>query len=500
MKNLGLSMVLCGVLLVGCGGNTNRTSSLNESQEQVEITKLSLTVGNTVIDSVTMLPRISLNIEEGAMFLGKVLTNKEARVSVEGKDSILFEIVESTDSMELRFKEEAIIGEYEVDIKASTEEQDVVYKINYIVNKKSLSEEILNIAPTVNAGDNVSLVEGQTVMLRGSATDSDGRIVSYEWKEGEAVLSTSASFEYTPSSVGTVVLKFSATDDDGMKVVDKITVTTTKFKPADILLSKVELIDSEGNLITDENRYEAGANIRVRMTVKNIGEGSVPEREEYYININFDNSHNRKIIAIPELKELASNESKTFEFNTEKEIDTSDNNKLMSLDLNINKSIFDDDFWKNNLFIEEDKSNNISEDLKIYVHQTDITIEELRVKVKNSENIVIRDSNVINISEDNIEGNYASYCCKVKNVGSHKFEDVFFSEDMLFNTEIIGVWTKMFNKVTLDVNEVSDEICVNVKLKEELVSGIYTFTLDARKYEDLETSNNIKSLIYTIED
>ncbi|MBB1310292.1 hypothetical protein H5162_12745, partial [Pseudoalteromonas sp. SR41-8] len=39
----------------------------------------------------------------------------------------------------------------------------------------------VNKAPSVNAGDDQTVVEGSEVSLEGEASDSDGSIVSYEW-------------------------------------------------------------------------------------------------------------------------------------------------------------------------------------------------------------------------------------------------------------------------------------------------------------------------------
>ena len=72
----------------------------------------------------------------------------------------------------------------------------------------------VNIVPTANAGPDKSVEVNKAVTITGSATDIDGTIVSYEWKNGTAVLAATASFDYTPTAVGTDTLTLTVMDDD----------------------------------------------------------------------------------------------------------------------------------------------------------------------------------------------------------------------------------------------------------------------------------------------
>jgi len=82
-----------------------------------------------------------------------------------------------------------------------------------------------NNPPLANAGEDKSVVLGESISIEGSAVDSDGSIVSYEWKKGEEVLATTVSFIYTPTTEGIDTLTLSVTDDDGVTHSDSMIVT-----------------------------------------------------------------------------------------------------------------------------------------------------------------------------------------------------------------------------------------------------------------------------------
>jgi hypothetical protein len=90
----------------------------------------------------------------------------------------------------------------------------------------------VNKAPTANAGadQTVSDADGdgkESVDLDGSASsDSDGSIASYEWKEGDSVLGTSAQITYD-FPVGTHTATLTVTDDGGSTAADEIVITVT---------------------------------------------------------------------------------------------------------------------------------------------------------------------------------------------------------------------------------------------------------------------------------
>lgn len=90
-----------------------------------------------------------------------------------------------------------------------------------------------NLPPTADAGTDITVQQGQTVILDGSGSeDSDGRIVAYHWEQtdGTAVsLSSAASVQpsFTAPSPGILKFELTVTDDGGLKDTDQITVTIT---------------------------------------------------------------------------------------------------------------------------------------------------------------------------------------------------------------------------------------------------------------------------------
>ena len=84
-----------------------------------------------------------------------------------------------------------------------------------------------NTPPVANAGGDQTVEVNQSITITGSGTDSDGSIVGYEWKKGSTVLATTASFDYTPDTVGTDTLTLTVTDNNGSTDTDNMKVTVT---------------------------------------------------------------------------------------------------------------------------------------------------------------------------------------------------------------------------------------------------------------------------------
>lgn len=100
---------------------------------------------------------------------------------------------------------------------------DTVEEIQQVVNDLGI-----NILPTANAGVDKTVVINQAVTITGSGTDTDGTIVSYEWKKGDIVLAATAAFTYTPTVVGTDTLTLTVMDDDGAIASDSMNVIVTE--------------------------------------------------------------------------------------------------------------------------------------------------------------------------------------------------------------------------------------------------------------------------------
>ncbi|ADV46073.1 immunoglobulin-like domain-containing protein [Nitratifractor salsuginis] len=85
-----------------------------------------------------------------------------------------------------------------------------------------------NRAPTADAGEDQTVTEGEPVTLDASkSTDSDGRIVSYRWTEGNTTLSTKSRFTKSDFTVGTHTVTLTVTDDDGAMDSDTVVVKVT---------------------------------------------------------------------------------------------------------------------------------------------------------------------------------------------------------------------------------------------------------------------------------
>lgn len=94
-----------------------------------------------------------------------------------------------------------------------------------------------NIPPVANAGTDREAIVNEYITLTGTGSDTDGEIVAYEWKKGDTVLATTASFEYLPTievstitspvsqgDIGTDILTFSVTDNDGATATDTLSI------------------------------------------------------------------------------------------------------------------------------------------------------------------------------------------------------------------------------------------------------------------------------------
>jgi len=113
-----------------------------------------------------------------------------------------------------------------------------------------------NIAPSTDAGRDITADENTTISLLGSATDSDGSIESYAWSQtaGTTVTLTGAdeatvSFN-TPVTDEQLTLTFqlTATDNEGASTSDTVSITVN-HKPSTILLP-VEVIGENGTTVS----------------------------------------------------------------------------------------------------------------------------------------------------------------------------------------------------------------------------------------------------------
>lgn len=97
-----------------------------------------------------------------------------------------------------------------------------------------------NISPEVDAGENISVTAGEQVFLEGTASDSDGEIVSRTWTQtsGPRVPLTVVDLEAGhfsfhapntgPSDSVTLVFRFTVTDDGSAQASDTLEVTVSR--------------------------------------------------------------------------------------------------------------------------------------------------------------------------------------------------------------------------------------------------------------------------------
>lgn len=117
--------------------------------------------------------------------------------------------------------------------------------------------------PITSAGVDQAVRVGTSVTLDGSgSTDSDGTIMSYEWKEGSTVLSNNVSFTKSDYSIGTHTITLTVTDNDGLKTSDTVIVIiyATPTHKANLSVvynsdSKIATIDWNENSYKDSEGY-----------------------------------------------------------------------------------------------------------------------------------------------------------------------------------------------------------------------------------------------------
>jgi chitodextrinase len=86
----------------------------------------------------------------------------------------------------------------------------------------------INKRPIIDAGSDKATIVNKEVLIEGTASDSDGTVVSYQWKKGDTVLSDNTSFIYIPQEIGIDILTFIVKDNDGAISSQEIRVVVSK--------------------------------------------------------------------------------------------------------------------------------------------------------------------------------------------------------------------------------------------------------------------------------
>jgi len=102
-----------------------------------------------------------------------------------------------------------------------------------------------NILPAANAGTDESVEIYQVVTITGIGTDTDGTIISYEWKKESTVLATTASFDYIPTAVGTDILTLTVMDDDGGTASDSMYISVTEASLSPVSLTLMSVLNND---------------------------------------------------------------------------------------------------------------------------------------------------------------------------------------------------------------------------------------------------------------
>jgi len=83
---------------------------------------------------------------------------------------------------------------------------------------------------TADAGEDKRVKINETITISGKGTTTDKSELSYLWEKGNTTLATTAIFSYTPTVLGTDILKFTVQANDGSSVSDTMKVFVTEKK------------------------------------------------------------------------------------------------------------------------------------------------------------------------------------------------------------------------------------------------------------------------------
>ncbi|XPV67462.1 MAG: PKD domain-containing protein [Halarcobacter sp.] len=137
------------------------------------------------------------------------------------------------------------------------------------VQEQIYDDLLYNYSPIADAGLDQSIDESVTVTLdASSSSDSDGTIVSYEWKEGTTVLSTAQSFSKTDFTIGTHIIVLTVEDNDGATSTDTVTITINK-------------VDTDNDGMSDEYENTNGLNPQVDDSQDDLDNDGKTNIQEY---------------------------------------------------------------------------------------------------------------------------------------------------------------------------------------------------------------------------
>ncbi|MFK5975062.1 MAG: PKD domain-containing protein [Sulfurovum sp.] len=90
------------------------------------------------------------------------------------------------------------------------------------INSDNTAFDGSNQLPIADAGSDKTVKVTDYIVIRGTATDLDGTIVSYQWTKNGTLLSNKESFTFSPTIEGKITLTLTVTDDKGANSTDSM--------------------------------------------------------------------------------------------------------------------------------------------------------------------------------------------------------------------------------------------------------------------------------------
>ena len=135
-----------------------------------------------------------------------------------------------------------------------------------------------NRPPHVDAGDDRTISEGESVVLQASASDDDGSIARMEWKHEEQSLGTGSQITVENLPVGDHVYTIIATDNDGAVASDSVRVHVLPRTQPDTTPPVITILGNNPAIVQKGDSYtDAGA------TAVDDRDGNVSVGYEYNI-------------------------------------------------------------------------------------------------------------------------------------------------------------------------------------------------------------------------
>ena len=144
-------------------------------------------------------------------------------------------------------------------------------------SQDSVQVTVNNLAPSVNAGSNITSDEGGQVTFSGNFTDSgslDTHTYSWDFGDGSAPVTNTLSPVHTYTENGTYTATLTVTDDDGGISQDSVQVTVNNLAPS--VNAGSDITSDEGNPVTFSGSFTDAGTSDTHTYSWNFGDGSAP--------------------------------------------------------------------------------------------------------------------------------------------------------------------------------------------------------------------------------